>query len=281
LARLKGFDQLPKQLMRLVLRSSDLSYTTSPSLFAAMIAEWDEQNDGDLPIAPSQWHQRTMQLLFVKDHEDGICVDIGPVEKGVKYAFGPIRDRRQAQDFLTHLGASLNGKMTRRGLVLPADAERTLLDYFNGSLDSEASDLEQKKRSIRLWFQPKERKQITARLETLQKLLSFPRPKWEDILSRQGAVVVPGDDDRTWSVYSIVGTMPVSCRVLNGSADVVRDFLYGSELSAQLRGHRVGTASRPLTSDEANRVNGTIWWMYSVRGESRFIPLRELENKKS
>lgn len=279
LGRLKAFDQLPKQLMRLVLRSSDLSYTTCANLFTAMMEECDELAKADLPIAPSQWHQRAMQLLFVKEHEDGLRVDIGPLEDGVKYAYGPIRDRRQAQDFLKHLADSLGGKVTRRGLLLPASVEQTLVDYFKGSLATEAASLGQKKRSIRLWFQPKERKQLSARLDILERLLSFSKPKWDDMLNRRGVIVVPGDNDREWIVYSIAGSMPISHRLLSGSAEVVREYLFSEELSEEISQAEESTG-RLLSKDLANRINSTIWWMYSVRGESRFIPLKDLGSKQ-
>ncbi len=276
LSKLKSFDQLPKQLMRLVLRSSDLSYKTSPNLFSAMIEECDEVKDRKVSILPAQWHQRVMHALYVTDHAEGLCVDIGPLEEGTKYAFGPIRDRRQAQECLERLAEALNGRMTRRGLILPAESEETLVAFLQGKLKAEVNELSVKRRSIKLWFQPKERKQIMGRLEVLEKLLSWSKPKWDDLLNRHGAIVVPGESERSWEIYPVVRSAPLSCLRVSGAADAVRDTLFGGELSALLSAQISQGETRVLSADEANRANATLWWMFNMRGESRFIPLSEL-----
>jgi DNA polymerase III epsilon subunit family exonuclease len=277
--KLLQFGQLPRQLLRLVLRSYDIKGTRSPNAFAAMLEECDALGAESLAFHPVAWHQRQIQALFLAEHPEGLRIGIGALEEGTRHAFGPVRDRRVAGEMVEELARALDRKVGRDGLVVPMELESDLIAFFSGRLEGELAAVDKRRRSVKLWFRPAERRALAQRAKIMKSMLSFSRQlRLAPLLERTGLLLVPDKQGGTWQVHSIIGSRPRHVTTVRGEPDQkLRQGGLGTGLAEQLAAERATLAGQALGPEEAQRVNATLWWLFNGRGDSRFLPLAELD----
>lgn len=277
-AKLKVHNQLPRQLLKLIFRTYDIRTQSSPTAFAAMLAESDAVRDNSLTFTPINWHQRSVQALFIAREEGTIRLDIGPVDVGTVHAFGPVRDRRVAGEFLDGLGAAFGITAGRRGLILPAALESDVLDLFSGRLGEERAVLEKKRKSVSLWFKPSERKALKDRLATIDRLLAIKAPpKLAPLLDRNGVLIVPDASGGSFHVHNIVRSRPRDVTVVKGDAEQkLRQGGLGKEHAAKIEAEARDMDGKVVGPEDVHHVNATLWWILSAGKEARYIPASEL-----
>lgn len=278
IAKIRSFDQLPRPLLRLVLKSYDLDWETSPNVYHALLRECDDLDRHKVGVEPVQWHQRTMQTLFVAEDKDGLRVGVGPIEEGARHAFGPVRDRRIALEFLEALAPHLEGQMDRRGLLLPRASEALLLELLTGDISKSLADINKRRRAVKLWFSPAARKSLKAEADRLRGLLSIKvPPRMQPMLDLTGVIVVPGESSGTWQVHKIVGSRPRAMTSLRGDPESqIKHGEVGASLALELAREAQSLTRAPLSLGDVNRANVTLWWIFNGRFEGRFVPLDEL-----
>jgi DNA polymerase-3 subunit epsilon len=117
--RLKVFDQLPRPLLKLVLKAADLKVSRTDNSFAAMLAECKAVQEAKLTFQPALWHQRILQTIYIAAHEGELVIGVGAIVPGTIHAFGPVRDRRIAAELIDAVGLACGVEATRHGLKLP------------------------------------------------------------------------------------------------------------------------------------------------------------------
>lgn len=279
--KLATLAQLPRQLLRLALRSYDLECQETANAFVAMLEECEIVAKHKLAFEPAQWHQRSVTALYLAERKDGLVLDIGPLTAGVKRAYGPVRDRKQISEILAVIGQALGIGPVRGNLPVPAELEDLVIAYLEGRLDRERTLLQRRKRSIKLWFKPSQRKDLSRRVEVMDQLLaSSNRPKLDSLFDKHGVLVAPDSHHGGWQLHNIVYGQPRACTTIQGDlGEQLRERGLAAQL-AQMIDDDVAKLQpqAPLSQLEAGRVNAVLWWTYFARGESRFIPMADLVN---
>lgn len=266
IARLSSFQQLPRPLLKLVLRSYDVKTRETPDTFAALLTECDSLSREKITLSPTVWHQRTVQALYFADAGDEMRIGVGALESGTRQAFGPVRDRRLALELLEKLGEPFGGKVSRDVLTLNKDDARLVLAYFEGTLQQEHLELSKKARAFALWFKPKERKTLKAKADVVQRLVDVQnRLRLSPLLDRSGVLVIDDAGGGEPRSYPIVAARP-------------RPSVKGSPatLAAKIKAELEAVKAAPVTDDDVHHVNATLWWLCNNRAEGKFLPLDEL-----
>lgn len=275
--KLKVYNQLPRQLLKLVFRSYDIKTKRSTTPFAAMLDECDAVRDNKLSFVPLNWHQRSIQVLYVARDKGHLRLDVGSVETGTIYAFGPVRDRRVAGEFLDGLAAACGVKVGRTGLVLPLAMEADLLALFSGHLASERAELDKKRKSIGLWFKPSERRVLKDRLAVVDKLLALkPPPRSGQLLERSGVIIV-ADGSGGWDAHKIVRGRPRGFVNIKGDWDHALRQGLAKSLADSIETEAKGAdAQGPVSEADVWHINAALWWILNGNKDGRFIPVADL-----
>lgn len=280
--KLSTLNQLPRQLLRVALNAYDLKAEPSSSVFAAMQREAALTAEHKLTLDASQWHQRSISAITLTRQGEHITLGIGALGEGVILAYGPLRDRRQAQEFVNLIAESLNLTGTRSQWRLDAETAELLAAFFSGNFAQLQNNLGRAKRSWRLWFRPAERRSLGQRLEKVQTLSKIPMlAKAEPLLDKTGVLLVPGHDRAQWSAHfvvraQVVHELPLKTQHLGrGLPDPNAEEL--SSWAADLvRLKQQHLESGPLPARAAAQANATLWWICFGRQETRFIGESEL-----
>lgn len=276
--KLATLSQLPRQLLRLVLKSYELEVEETPNAVAAMLQECEVLSRHKLAFDPAQWHQRGLTALFLAERKDGVVLDVGPLVGGVKRAYGPVRDRKQAGDFLAKIGQALGVGPARGNVKVPPELEDLVIAYLDGRLEELRSTTQRRKRSFKLWFKPSERKDVARRLDVMDKLLAATgRPKLESLLDKCGVLIAQDTRKGSWQVHSIVGGRPRGVTALQGEpSERLRAGGLSEQLAQAITEEVAAQGHGALSELEASRANTALWWIYYGRNESRFIALADL-----
>ena len=277
--KLKAYAQLPRQLLRLVLKSYDIQISRAANPYAAMLEECEALQSHKLNFHPANWHQRSLTAFYMTvDEASGIEIGIGNVAEGTRYAFGPVRDRRIAAELLEGVAKALGGKFERETLRVGTEHEKLLVSLFTGALDAEYKELLRQSRAISMWFKPAERKAIKARGQRMKDLLAIKWPsRIENLLLKSGVLIVPDKNHGGWQVHHIVGSRPRGSTPLRGDPDQkLRQGGLAKRIGERIQKETSELTAHTLPRVEVARVNATLWWIYNGRGDCRFIPLNEL-----
>ncbi len=292
--KLQRYDLIPRQILKLMLRSYDLQTTRTASVFAALMAECDGLDKHKLSVDPTILHQRLVNVLgLYEDRGGGLRLAVGPMEDGLRYAFGPVKDRKLAADFVEDLAATLGEKLTRHGMLLGPEHRSLVIGALSGTLPDLLRKVEKNLWSLRIMFwRKRSMENQRARLEKIQNLLNRGNADvtpWRNISDLHGIVVVPDESTSTWVLHTIVGGRPQSNHQIRG--DWRQRLLQGGFgkrlISRMYKEMRVKKESTPLTKVDVARLNAVMWWMQHGKGRDggAFIELEKLEimlkNRKS
>ena len=285
IAKLQRHQQIPRQLLRLVLRSYDLQVERVPNLYAAMLKECEASVGSHITFNPLDWHQRCMHTLFITESSEGARINVGPVTEGSRYVFGPINDRREAQEFLESIAKALNLKVTRHGVILPssiyANGADILSMFVGGTLEAEIKKISRSLLSIRMLFRKVERKRLKDQLEIMKNLAAIKkRPQVHSLLEESGLIIVPDDSTGSWQLHTIVGSRSRGETNVKGDWEAkLHQAGFGRRIVEKIQKESIALKTGPLTALDAARVNATIWWLHTnaQRKEGTFVSLVDLE----
>jgi DNA polymerase III epsilon subunit family exonuclease len=281
--RLKTSTQLPRQILKMVLRTYEIAFEPTSSLFQAMVKESEIASDDN---SGSQLHQRIV-TAFTIHHDRGhykLAVDtIGP---GVLYAYGPVRDRRAAQDMIQKIALALGRDPQapkNSGIICDRHELRLIRALFNRELPQFRNRVEKETRSIPLFFQPAKKRQLKAILGLIDGLESMEVPsKILDLLMQNGLLAVKQSlkDNQHWEIYKIHNSRPSGSSLYQGK---IEDFPQSplAKSLLQERDHKThGKSSHsPLGASEARLTHATLWWLVNFRGDARFFLFDEIQAK--
>jgi DNA polymerase III epsilon subunit family exonuclease len=280
--RLKVFDQLPRPLLKLVLKAADLKVSRTDNSFAAMLAECKAVQEAKLTFQPALWHQRILQTIYIAAHEGELVIGVGAIVPGTIHAFGPVRDRRIAAELIDAVGLACGVEATRHGLKLPLHLLPLLESFFRGELDNLKSGKAGWRQALMRLFKPATRRSDDDLQKTSQKLRETRIPaKLSPIFDVSGLVVVPGESSE-WQVHQIVRGHPQAVsRVSLDWEDENWLRHLASEFAVTLEREHNRDQEKPLSEHDANRVNATLWWIFNGKFEGRFVPLADLLTSRS
>lgn len=275
--KLKLFDQLPRGLLRVALKSYDLQYDPHPNLFSAMLAESLILEKQKLAFDPFSWHQRLIFGVMIAKNENGIRMYVGNIDPGVEIAIGPVRDRRQASEYLDAIGLVFGKTADKQGLQLSHEEFRTVNISLTGEITQLLSAQKRKRGSFKMWFKPGSRRVIDEQLSLLENMAKIPLlPRADLMLEKSGVLAVSEGKGRgSWTLYPIDRARPLEPYSLKGDLEYkIRD---PKNLNALKERLRANAGTEVVSSSESFRINAALWMIYNGRSESKFIPMSELE----
>ena len=280
--RLKIFDQLPRPLLKLVLKAADLKVSRTANSFSAMMAECGALQEAKLTLQPSVWHQRILQTIYITQADHELLIGVGPIVPGTIHAYGPVRDRRLAAELLDAVGVACGVAATRSGLKLPVTMLPMLDAFFRAELGTIKTDKTDWRQALLRLFKPSARRDAEDLKKTAKKLQETKIPvKLSPIFDMSGLVVVPAGSNE-WQVHHIVRGLPKATSAVKLDWE---DEHWLSHLAATFAGplerDHNNSAPEPLSDHDANRVNATLWWIYNGKYEGRFVPLSDLLASRS
>ena len=278
--KIRLFDQLPRGLLRVALKSYDMKYDPQPTFFAAMLAEAQLLEKHKLAFDPYSWHQRLMfGIMFSKDVE-GYRMFVGNFEPGVIIAVGPVRDRRQASEYVEAIALVFKKEVSKAGVILSADEFAIVKTSLTGELKQTIDTEKKKRKSLKMWFSPSTRKVLDAQIDLMEGLAKVQQmPRAELMLNRSGVLAVgEGKNRGNWTLYPVAKGRPLEPFTLKGDLDTkLREPKQLADLKARLAAANVGDT---VQQGEAHKINAALWMIYNGRSESRFFPISELEKEK-
>jgi DNA polymerase III epsilon subunit family exonuclease len=278
--KIRLFDQLPRGLLRVALKSYDIKYDPQPTFFAAMLAESHLLEKQKLAFDPFSWHQRLMfGVMFVKD-PDGHRMFVGNFEPGVTIAIGPVRDRRQASEYVEAVAGVFQKEVTKAGVLLAPDEFSIIKSSLCGDLKPLIDTEKRKRKSLKMWFSPSTRKVLDTQIHLMESLTKIqPLPRAEMMLNKTGVLAVgEGKNRGNWSLYPIEKGRPLEPFSLKGDLDgKLREPKQLANLKDRLSAAKIGDT---VQAGETHKINAALWMIYNGRSESRFFPLAELEKDK-
>ncbi len=278
--KIRLFDQLPRGLLRVALKSYDMKYDPQPTFFAAMLAEAQLLEKHKLAFDPYSWHQRLMfGIMFSKDVE-GYRMFVGNFEPGVTIAIGPVRDRRQASEYVEAIALVFKKEVSKAGVILSDDEFSFVKTSLTGELKQTIDSEKKKRKSLKMWFSPSNRKVLDAQIELMEGLAKVqPLPRAELMLNRSGVLAVgEGKSRGNWTLYPVAKGRPLEPFTLKGDLDTkLREPRQLADVKARLAAANVGDT---VQQGEAHKINAALWMIYNGRSESRFFPISELEKEK-
>jgi DNA polymerase III epsilon subunit family exonuclease len=273
--RLQKLSALPKQLLRSVLSSCDLTFEETPTAFAASLLEARSLVQNRIRFDPTNWHQRTANFIFLAREADEYRLSTGPLVEGVMAYLGPVRGGKEVTVLLDQLANIVGRKPTKKGLKLTLDEGRVLSDFFK----RRRLKASLKEKVLRLFPKHSERIDYLDRLRGLLKNVVIPNDLFDGrIMSGALAAQVSGG----WLVYSVADGQVIAEDKIEG--DLERGLSEGklaAKLHRQIRSNmrsREETEEQGLSLGDANLLNRLFWWsFFGSRSEAiRILHVDEL-----
>jgi DNA polymerase III epsilon subunit family exonuclease len=284
--KLKRHDLIPRQILKIMLRSYDLQTTRTASVFAALMAECDGLDKHKIAVDPSILHQRVVNVLGIyEDRGGGLRLAVGPMEEGLRHAFGPVKDRQRASDFIEDLAATLGESLTRHGMLLAPENCSLVMAALSGALPDLLREVEKSLWSLRIMFwRKKSMDNQRARLEKIQNLLNMAAADyspWRNLSQLHGVVVVPDEATSTWVLHTIVGGIPKSTHQIRGDwrQRIIQGGFGKRIINRMYKEMRAPKDAVQISKVEVARLNAVVWWIQHGKGRDggAFVELEKLE----
>ena len=269
IAKFQNHELIPRQILKLALRSYDLQATRMPNMFAAMLAECDGREKHNIQADPSLFHQRQVQVIGIyEDRGENRRIAVGPMEPGLRYAFGPVKDRKRAMDLIEDLAEVLGEKITRTGMLVSPDNRSVVVNLLSGTLTEFQRKVEKRLWGLKLMFWRREAAaEQRRRLDAIASLMMITAegglPAWRNVAKLHGIVVVPDEGTANWQIHLIVAGLPIGVHQIRG--DWQQKLKVGGvgkrllqRLEKDIRQHR---KPNPYTTGDIGRMNALLWWL--------------------
>lgn len=277
--KLKRFWDLPRQLVKVVLSSSAISFQETESHFAASLAEVDGLKQHKTRFVPEQWHQRTANFVYLTPESQGFRLQIGSLAEGCVIALGPVHGNREAYEFLDHIGTAFNKKAGRKGLELSVREGEALIRFFHPEYYQQGS----LKDWLMAWV-PFIGKDLKETQQWLQRLKRIKIPSQLKNLSHHtGLLVVPVQNH--WAVYCIDHGLVTHQEVCQHNPDALLNQpetlrrLY--EYFPSVKSDPHARAPRSLNEWDVAVASRISWWIHFGirRDRGRFVSIHDIKNK--
>lgn len=283
--KLQQHDLIPRQILKLALRSYDLQVTRTPNLFMAMLAECAGREKHSIQADPISFHQRQVQVLGIyEDKKEGLRIAVGSLESNLRYAFGPVRDRKRAIDFVEDLADILQEKITRTGMLISKENQTIVTHLLAGTLLEYQKRVEKNLFGLRFLFwrreAAREQHRQFEKISSLMVLQNHAKSPWPAVSELCGIIVVPDEGNQNWQIHTIVSGLPTSVHQIKGEWQTkLCQGGSGKRIYNRLeREQRVAKQKSLLTPTDISRMNAVLWWLQFGKAKDRgyFLELHEL-----
>lgn len=267
-AKFQHHELIPRQILKLALRSYDLQATRMPNMLAAMLAECDGREKHNIQADPSLFHQRQVQVIGIyEDRGETSRIAVGPMEPGLRYAFGPVKDRKRAMDFLEDLAEALGEKTTRTGMLVSPENHSVVINLLSGTLSEFQRRVEKRLWGLRVMFWRREAAaEQLRRLDAIASIVGLSSEGisgWRNVARLNGVVIVPDEGTAHWQIHTIVGGLSVGVHQIRGDwQQRLRVGGVGKRLLQRLeKDMKQPHGQKPYTTGDIGRMNALLWWL--------------------
>jgi DNA polymerase III epsilon subunit family exonuclease len=275
--KLQKLSRLPRQLLKSVIASTELSYSESPTPFSAAIAEADALDRQPLRFDPGNWHQRTANFLYLKKDKQGVLLSTGPLSKDALFALGPVRGGKEVGILIEQIAQSFGKKIGKKGLALTELEAKHTIDLLNGWPVAKPNGLFSAVKSFVTKLKKADESLPQSVLDDLSSL-AVPMDLHK-IEACSGLLAVMRSD--VWHVYLVACGIPIKELELHG--DLIQALRHKNlhiklfkkaKLTIQKKRKRGGL----ISADDVHMINRTFWWAYfGTRHEDiRILSMDEL-----
>ena len=276
---LTRYKDLPRPVLRNILRANSMQTRLFPNLYAAML--WEQQfQEGENTERPAMDYQRNCTSIYFCRENNDCRVNIGEIPPQAHKAYGLIENRTEYGKIFKEISAILRVKLTRHGMLLTQN-EALLVEFLLRAELAQKSTEFQKTHTNKLTEFFKSvflNKTTQGNIEKLQEI-NLPNPL-QPLLDIFGLVVVLNYTRTSWQLYPIAHSIPLACFETNQDW---REYLYSQKRYLSI--HRqllLHTKKRQETTvmQNCDIINATIWWILSSfnKQEKIFLNMKELKS---
>ncbi|MEZ4741015.1 MAG: exonuclease domain-containing protein [Bdellovibrionota bacterium] len=280
--KLTNYQKLPKRLLRIVLNSHEIKFQKHPNLFDAMLGEGDALSTRNLTYDPSQWHLRIPQVLFLKRDQQSIQLGIGRLEAGIKYAFGPVNDRKLYMSLIETLAKKLGAEIKKDYALFPLEKESILASFLHETIDKDWPEASKSRFSLKNILNIDHWRKVHQICQDYKKISNISLPRGiNNLLQEIGIVIGPAHEKGNWLLYPIIHSRPQKPIKVSGDwKEWLKSSHKGKKLVASLK-QKAGnhTTVKELTRKEFAQINSTLWLLYINKGRGNhchYISVSEL-----
>jgi DNA polymerase III epsilon subunit family exonuclease len=279
-AKFERYSQVPRSLLRTVLKSYDIQVQRMPNIYAAMLHECEGVATSSLQFDPVDWHQRGVTALHLSEVGGVIKLGVGQIPEGTRHAWGPVRDRKVAHELLDLIAQTLGLAVQKHSVILSEHLVPVLTALIEGRLEDLIREDKRSLLSIRMLWQSERRKAAQQRLAFARKLHLVRVPGWlRPLLDQHGVIIVPDEGTGTWQVHTIIGARPRAVQMIRGDWEHKFHLAgFGKRILDRIAKEQASVLKTPLTALEAAKVNATLWWLQTAgqRQDGLFLSITQM-----
>ena len=217
--QMQKFPQMPRQILRLLLRAKHLKFFETKNFFEAMMIEAQLLTQNKELADPLTWRQRFINIVSLRKHDNEIVMKIEPFYQSVAAALGPASDVVKFSNVIKNYARLVNKKYSAKGTIFNMHEAEDLVEILRNNIDERL-----KKSKLPFWklLNPfilpnylQERRLLTK----LRKLQTSPPLK--NVLDLNGYLFVNNSHPHQCTVYEIRHSLPVSKRDYGDSAHTI------------------------------------------------------------
>ncbi|NRA43960.1 MAG: hypothetical protein HRU09_03280 [Oligoflexales bacterium] len=283
---LQQLSALPKQLLRTLLKAYRLEFETHPHIYMSMLAEAKYHAEHKVRVEAYNWHMRTIYAICFIQLEDGkVHVKVGSIHEKTLYAFGPIVDKKEANQLLGAIADVFSVTSSRQGFEIEEHKLDLLKSLFDGSINTELKKAMNSLLSLKSIFNSNWRKTNWHNFIYSKKLAPIKQIGGiKNLLEENGVMVIGNNQGTEFYLFPIVGSLPLEPIRL---AEDWEAWLYKSEPGRKFLENLHDKVSqsqfKPLSREEAYLCKATLWILCLKKGKltnnSFFISSQELLSK--
>lgn len=283
----KTRDLLPKQVLRSVLKSSKVESDYHPHIFLAMLHEASIASKVTLKVDPASWHQRTVTAFCIQSDQQNsseIRVSVGIPDQETRYAFGPVYDKKEANNLIAKLSDILGGHPVRRGYQFSADQSGVILEFFEGTQRKNFSSLIWGCLDVRFLINKSWRSKKLHHMKVRTDLshLQNQNKGMTNFYQQHGLFVIEEYKSNTTHLIPVLGSLPGQGITLDSPW---REWLFesqeGSSFIKTLTEKANQYQKQAFEPMETLQSNASLWMIFNKKGKlphgSYFYPLETLK----
>lgn len=272
--KLLRYDQLPKPLLKRVLQSYDLGFQTESTPLSASLKEANLSHSEGL-FNPNLWHLRyNVVFNFEQTSNNKFLLSVSSISQQTCEAFGPIKDKKAANQLLTKIANILQRKHTRKGIKIDKIESDFLIDLFKNTETVKPTGLRKQLFQFQNLFNKSKRNFLKSKIEVANTVCeaSEVNQSLQSLLSYRGVLVMNHSIGGGCDAYFIYEKHVIGSKTypdLNVADFEATDShkIFEDDFRSSLDSFNKNPPSKDWNYRE---ISSIIWWLNSPRHKTYF-----------
>ena len=288
LESLQNVDIVPRQVLKIVLKSFDVKIDYFPHIYPAMLHEKKLLEQRPLRVTPASWHQRIITSFCLAEDPgsaENVLVRISSPEAGTLGLFGPVIDKKEASELLKELAEVLSGEKIAKGFRFSRQYLALIIDFFSGFEEGGSDSNPLHCLNLRLFFSRSYRSRRLEQLKIMRSLRSLKQkyPRYKDLRKDSGLIIVEGEKPGSQLIYPLINSSSEQPVEVAGPG---REWLFDSQQGQEfLKDFKSRTEEAASVDLKGQVCPPSLWMIHSKKDRpprgSFYIPVQEIQTGKS